>query len=309
MSPAITLMQLEIFHAVATTGSTVKAAQMLYTSQSSISKTLSRLEENLGYPLFERQRGKIALTDAGNVFSVSVSRILQDLDDSIREAQQVHASSQPNLHLAGSSYLLHDLVKHFHTSQPGIHFNLQFQYERFLKQLLHAREVSLVLSTSPDNWPASTFRWIPLISCEILAAIPAHHPLAKQPVLTMQSLKHEEFVCNNIGINGDFIRNIFKSSGISKVSLLECNENTVFEEYIDSSNRFTFIPSYAVHIGNGRESTVERRISDLTTRQEYGFVCHRDDPLPDSLRDFVDASIQYCTALSECTQKHLLTLH
>lgn len=55
--PAVNLRHIEIFHAVMTTGNLTEAAQMLHTSQPTVSRELARFEKVLGLKLFERTRG------------------------------------------------------------------------------------------------------------------------------------------------------------------------------------------------------------------------------------------------------------
>ena len=61
------LSQLRYFIAVAKLGNMSKAAETLFVSQPNLSTSISRLEEEVGVPLFERRRGKIALNQNGEL--------------------------------------------------------------------------------------------------------------------------------------------------------------------------------------------------------------------------------------------------
>ncbi len=74
----MTLTQVECFEAVCESMSFSKAAGMLYVSQPSISKSISRLEEELGHVLFERENNRLVLTPAGELFRDYVGRARQD---------------------------------------------------------------------------------------------------------------------------------------------------------------------------------------------------------------------------------------
>ena len=56
------LRQIEVFHAIYTSGSMTNAAAMLNVSQPSISKVLAHAEQQLGYRLFDRVKGKLVPT-------------------------------------------------------------------------------------------------------------------------------------------------------------------------------------------------------------------------------------------------------
>ncbi len=61
----MTKTQVTNFMTVARVGSFTKAANMLYISQPAISKSISSMEAELGFPLFVRRDNSLALTEAG----------------------------------------------------------------------------------------------------------------------------------------------------------------------------------------------------------------------------------------------------
>ena len=57
---AFNLRQIEVFRAVMITGSIRGAAQLLFVSQPAVSRLLSHTEARVGFPLFERIRGRLS---------------------------------------------------------------------------------------------------------------------------------------------------------------------------------------------------------------------------------------------------------
>lgn len=68
--------RLKVFVTVAQEKSFTKAAQALGVSQPAVSQNISELERVTGVKLFERLRGEVAMTPAGEVFLKYASRIL-----------------------------------------------------------------------------------------------------------------------------------------------------------------------------------------------------------------------------------------
>lgn len=64
----MTRTQIECFKAVYETHSVTKAANTLYISQPAISKSISKLEEELGFSLFDRSGGALLPSEAGECF-------------------------------------------------------------------------------------------------------------------------------------------------------------------------------------------------------------------------------------------------
>ena len=73
------IRHIECFKYVADYGSTMRAAEYLYTSQSSVSKNIAMLEEELGQRLFERSNRGLSLTPHGRELYELASNILHDL--------------------------------------------------------------------------------------------------------------------------------------------------------------------------------------------------------------------------------------
>ena len=65
LSPGITIRSLEIFVAVATTGTMVAAAKQLQLTQPAVSQVVATLEASLGIQLFDRSVRPPALSDGG----------------------------------------------------------------------------------------------------------------------------------------------------------------------------------------------------------------------------------------------------
>ena len=74
------LRQIEVFHAVYSSGSVTNAAAMLHVSQPSISKVLAHAEQQLGYQLFERNKGKLVPTPEAHQLFEHVTNVYRDID-------------------------------------------------------------------------------------------------------------------------------------------------------------------------------------------------------------------------------------
>ena len=68
--------QLRYFLQVAERGNFTRAAEDLMVSQPALSRSIQKLEEELGQPLFERQTRSLALTDSGKLLQVRARQIL-----------------------------------------------------------------------------------------------------------------------------------------------------------------------------------------------------------------------------------------
>ena len=82
------LLQLKYFETVARYNSVTKASSELYVSQPTISKSLSRLEKEIGVTLFERRKGKeLHLNQYGQSFYEKISNALVTIDRAVESVQ------------------------------------------------------------------------------------------------------------------------------------------------------------------------------------------------------------------------------
>ena len=81
------LTQLRYFVAAARCGTMSRAAEELFVSQPNISTSITRLEAELGVPLYDRRRGKITLNEYGEAFLTQVEQVLTLLDDGVKNVR------------------------------------------------------------------------------------------------------------------------------------------------------------------------------------------------------------------------------
>ncbi|HBQ2535167.1 TPA: LysR family transcriptional regulator, partial [Klebsiella pneumoniae] len=95
-----TLSQLSVFVRIVETGSFTKAAHELGLSRSAVSKSLSKLEEQLGNVLVKRTTRNIFLTEQGEAVFNRAIKLLEECEDMF---SQVRSFSEPVGHLRLSS--------------------------------------------------------------------------------------------------------------------------------------------------------------------------------------------------------------
>ena len=102
--------QLEAFRAVMRAGSVTQAAEMLNVSQPAVSRLIACLEQDVGFPLFRRRRGRLQPTPEADFLLGEVERAIANLDhvaqiaDDIRKRRTGHL---PNCLVSMGEGMLH----------------------------------------------------------------------------------------------------------------------------------------------------------------------------------------------------------
>lgn len=153
----LTLRQLDIFCAVARTGSTVAAGEELALSQSATSAALQQLETALGVQLFERVGRHLVLNDAGRA-------LLPQALELVEQARNVEQAFSPQgkglavcLRVAASTtigtYALPPVLAAFALSHPHVSIDLRIANTSEVAQAVQALEVDLGLIEGASHWP------------------------------------------------------------------------------------------------------------------------------------------------------------
>lgn len=194
--PAINFRQIEIFHAVMTTGNLTEAAAMLRTSQPTVSRELARFEKVIGLQLFTRARGRLHATTQGLRLFEEVQRSWYGLDRIVNAAESLREFRQGELSIAClpvfSQSFLPMLIQPFLARYPELSLNIVPQESPLLEEWLSAQRHDLGL-TETTTTPAGTERHT-LLTLNEVCVLPAGHPLAHKPCLSPQDFAGENFI-------------------------------------------------------------------------------------------------------------------
>ena len=139
------------------TGSFTAAAEKLHLSNSAVSKSIARLEERLGSRLFDRTTRSLSLTDAGQAFYQTCSRVLDELAEaeSVLVAQRNRPAGRLRLALPHSFGRLQvvPLLNRFCHHYPDLQLNITFT-DRFVDLIEEGIDIAVRIG-GPGDYPAS----------------------------------------------------------------------------------------------------------------------------------------------------------
>jgi len=189
------LSQLEYFKELAAIRHFTAAAQSIAISQPALSRSIKRLEEELGVPLFDRVGKSIRLTRYGEIFLEYATRALEEIKNG---RQALAALSAPTkgivnlgfLHSLGT-YLVPELIRQSHALFPQIQFTLTQNNSVYLLQPLLDGKVDLLLSS---ELTAPLVKWEPLCLEELFVVVPRGHRLARRGSIHLAEIAAEPIV-------------------------------------------------------------------------------------------------------------------
>lgn len=151
------LRQIEVFHAVYSSGSVTRAAEVLNVSQPSVSKVLRHAEQQLGYPLFERTRGRLVATPEADRLFVHVTSVYSHIDQLRHVAANLRTANSGTVRIAATPALGIDLLPRAMATFREAHQDVMFaaetlHYDEICTALLESR-LDLGLAFDPGATP------------------------------------------------------------------------------------------------------------------------------------------------------------
>lgn len=188
------LLQLQYFQVVARLENMTRAAEELHIAQPSLSKTIARLEAQVGVPLFERQGRKIKLNQFGQLFLKRVNQSLLALEEGLQEISDLIGAEYGSVVIGtATSRLLPGLIRQYLSLHPHVKFRLlQIVQHTELLQQLHNGDIDLSISSLPLSGESIICE--PLTCEEIFLAIPLGHRLADQQCVVLSELEEEPLI-------------------------------------------------------------------------------------------------------------------
>jgi DNA-binding transcriptional LysR family regulator len=190
------LRRLRYFLAVAEQLSFRRAADVLRTSQPSLSQQIRALEIELGVELFERTKRRVRLTNAGAEFLIGVRAVIADVDAIAQRAREAHAGHRGKLSIGTNGMVMIDhlprVVRAFRASRPEVELDLTILRGPDLLDGLRGGRIDLAITTdgSPDEELALQKLW-PLPQHVVLSS---HHPLAGKNAIALRELGDEMLI-------------------------------------------------------------------------------------------------------------------
>lgn len=187
---------IEVFRAVMTAGSVTSAAALLHSSQPTVSRELARLEQLLGYPLFERLQGRLRPNARALALWDEVQRSWQGLERVVERAVALGQSQEAQLSVLCLPALAHALlpgaIARQRLAQPQLHLSITPQESPLLEEWMSAQRFDLGLSEQAAAPPG--VQALPLLTLDEVAVLPAGHALAERAVLRVHDFAGQPFV-------------------------------------------------------------------------------------------------------------------
>jgi len=217
------LLQMQYFLAVAESGLLIATAEKLHISPSALSKTINRLESDLGVRLFERSNTGMVLTEAGILARDTMSEALAMLDNLCATIATASKENKQLSIISTAGLSCTDMVSAFSTAHPEISVFFKEIDLTDLKMRDMLNQYDFLLSTT-NEVQGEPLCCIPLFDQRPLAMLHKNHPLARGATVSLRELSEEPFIQSPANTSWNmFIKNLFESQNLGFHPIMECS--------------------------------------------------------------------------------------
>lgn len=274
------------------------AAKALFVSQSTLSHALTKMEEALGTPLFDRSTIPLRLTYAGELF-VNTAHKMLTLDKELHQQIQDVANFKRGLFTIGVTHLaeryyLPLVLPRFRKKYPGINFIIKAASLVQLEDMLLKSIVDFAIILPFDN-PEIEYK--PIFTMDIFLALPIDHPLSQEhpytgheyPELDLKELKNDEFIILQQGRKlRDTALSACKDAGFTPNIALEVSNLDTAHALVAEGYGVTFLLDVITYNAPKKQKVAYFRIKDSVLQQTFCLAHLKKNYLPKAIDEFLN---------------------
>ena len=183
---SMNIQNLRYFATVAKLENVSRAAELMHTSQSSISKNILTLEEELGTKLFDRHGKKLILNDAGKRFLESCDRILQETETVTKDLRYMSTGDDNLIRICaiGMDPHMFTFMSIFRVSYPDVEYAVDTISDG--DELPDINRYDLIIY--PDELKYRKFKGVDLYTEKYMFAVRNDNALAERVSLPVKNM-------------------------------------------------------------------------------------------------------------------------
>jgi DNA-binding transcriptional LysR family regulator len=307
VKPALTLQQFRSACAVVDSGFNVsRAAIVLNTTQSAVSKTIKSLEDDLGAAIYVRNAVRmIGLTDYGHEFIELARRILRDTEIAVTRAQEDIKGTRGVFRIATTHvharYTLPRVIQIFRAKYPDVSVQIEQGNGSDVARWVASRHVHLGIAVLAPEMPAGlvAFSAMKLDRCLV---VPHGHELLAYEKPTLREIARYRLVSYPPDHpSGARIRALFRQEGLEPQIAISASDASVIKEYVAAGQGVAFVHRIAlVPADDARLAIIDA--SHVVPPTETNLIVRGGEYLRTYMYDFMEAVAPQWTRRAICAE-------
>jgi DNA-binding transcriptional LysR family regulator len=274
---------------VAREGRFSRAAEKLYRTQSAVSQSIRKLEDEIGEPLFDRSSRDGLLTDAGHVLQEYAERLLNlrnDAQEALVELRELHKGKLAIAANEFTALYLLPVLAEFRRLHPMIKVTVQRALGSHIPDdvLRHNSELG-VLTYDPQE---PQLHSVVVYLDELIFVVPPSHPLAGERQVSIRQLGAESFVAHIV--SSPYREKVIQTFKRHKTPLhmdIELPTLQAIKRFVAMGNGVALLPEISVENELARGELVRIPVRELQLHRKLRLVYRKSASLSHAARAFL----------------------
>ncbi|HZR57446.1 MAG TPA: LysR family transcriptional regulator [Terriglobales bacterium] len=283
------LGQLEVFLTVAREGRFSRAADKLHRTQSAISQSIRKLEDDIGEALFDRSSRDGSLTDAGHVLQEYAERLLnlrENAQEALVELRELHKGKLAIAANEFTALYLLPVLAEFRRLHPMIRITVHRSLGSHIPDdvLRHTSELGVLTYDPKEPQLSSTVVYLD----ELTFVVPPTHPLAHESQISIRQLGAESFVAHIV--SSPYREKVIQAFQRHKTPLhmdIELPTLQAIKRFVAMGNGVAFLPEISVEDEIARGELVRISVRELRLHRKLRLVHRKSAGLSHAARAFL----------------------
>ncbi len=252
---------------VARTGSIRKAADKLNVTASALNRRVLDIEEEIGYPLFERHARGMRLTSAGETFLRYIRTDTSNAARMLSEIEDMSGLRRGVVKLAASQAVAYDMlpreIEIYRKAFPLVEFSVRVGNRVEAMRALLDYTADLVVMFNPER--SSDLEVLASVPQRLIAVMAADHPLARRRSLRLREIVQYPLALPETGLGSRTLLDGFFARSSLRYSVgLESNSFELLMRFIRQEPAITFQISIGTPPATGLDGILSRPINEPT---------------------------------------------
>lgn len=282
--------KMRIFYEVAECLNMTRVSEKFYISQSSVSQTISEMENELKVKLFDRINKKLYLTNEGKIFLSYVRRILNIYDEGSEYIKDINLLEGGILKLGASKtvgvYIMPYLIKEFIDKHSKVDVNTTIDNTNKICELIKKNEIDLAIvegKVSDEEILVND-----LYTDELVVIAQPNHKWQQCEYIKKEELLAEKLILREADSGTrQLVDSAFQEAGLNIENFMELGDNEAIKKAVEVGLGVACISLKCVEDEVRKGSLIMTRIEEIDLKRRITFIVHKDKYLNATMNEFI----------------------
>lgn len=281
---------LRLVKTIAEEGNIANSSEKLFLTQSALSHQLRELEEQLGFKVFLRKRGKWILTEEGKELHELANQVLTSIEVGFRKIKNLRENSAGTIRMSMECYSFYQGISTFLQRMwmlyPDIQIDLILEGTHHPIAKLMSDEIDVAVVTSKPN--IANLRSIKIFEDEILALVHKENALAEKDHLTAEDFMTEHLIIHSYPMETVSVHQHFlKPQNVvpRKITAIPLTEVSI--DMVGANQGIMCLPKWGLKSFRIPNNIKLKQLGSTGLRREHFLALRSDDLSKKYVSDFV----------------------